>query len=283
MSDSGRIAAFFDLDGTLMPLPSLEKRFFRLLRYRKEIPAWNYFLWIAESLRLLPHGMLAAAQANKMYLRGVHAINESGERDATSSPRHNDGHQAEGQASPAPPPRIPRLPVPTFFPQGLERLACHAQQGHEIVLLSGTLEPLAQFAAAQLETELAMRGVKTAIRVCATRLEQLNDCWTGKLLGEAMSGKAKARAARELAAEMNLDLAHCFAYGDSAQDRCLLSVVGKPAAVNPSAQLQKVSWQKGWQVLHWARKKELTQRTQRNTAQSSKKAHWQEASSGTQG
>src|SRR5437879_6068329 len=52
MDKSARIAAFFDLDGTLMPLPSLERRFFRMLRKRHEIPLKNYFLWLGEALRV---------------------------------------------------------------------------------------------------------------------------------------------------------------------------------------------------------------------------------------
>ena len=38
-----RIAAFFDLDGTLIPWPSLEQRFFRMLSCRREIPLQSYF------------------------------------------------------------------------------------------------------------------------------------------------------------------------------------------------------------------------------------------------
>ena len=66
-----KVAAFFDLDGTLTPLPSLERRLFRMLRDRREIPLKNYFLWLREALELWPHGMSRVAQANKMYLRGV--------------------------------------------------------------------------------------------------------------------------------------------------------------------------------------------------------------------
>src|SRR5882762_7125678 len=68
---SGRVAAFFDLDGTLVALPSLERRLFRTLRYRREIRAKNYFLWLVEALRLMPRGINAILQGNKMYLRGV--------------------------------------------------------------------------------------------------------------------------------------------------------------------------------------------------------------------
>src|SRR5258708_17456440 len=40
---SGRVAAFFDLDGTLLARPSLERRFFFELRDQRAIPVGNYF------------------------------------------------------------------------------------------------------------------------------------------------------------------------------------------------------------------------------------------------
>jgi HAD superfamily phosphoserine phosphatase-like hydrolase len=256
---SGGVAAFFDLDGTLLGPPSLEKTFFRVLRYRRAIPARNYLLWFRETMRLVPHEISAILQANKMYLRGVQILDERGEGGGDVSSRQKDGHQAEGQA-PAPPRRNPRLPVPTFFPQAIERVARHRKQGHEIVLLSGTLEPLARGAARAMETELAERGITVTIRVIATPLEVMDGKWTGRVLGEAMFGEAKARAAKRLAEEMRLDLGQCYAYGDSMNDRWLMEAVGRPAAVNPSKDLAGIARTHGWPVLSWEAKENLTQR-----------------------
>jgi HAD superfamily phosphoserine phosphatase-like hydrolase len=255
------VAAFFDLDGTLVSLPSLERKFFRTLRYRRAIPIKNYFLWLREAARLLPRGINTILQANKMHLRGVQSIDECGEGDGIVSPWHKDGHQAEGQAS-APPRRNPRLPVPTFFAQGIERVAWHAKQGHEIVLISGTLEPLAREAARVLQGELAARGIPVKIRVLATRLEAIHGRWTGRVLGAAMFGKAKARAVKKLEKVMQLDLTQSYAYGDSAKDEAMLDAVGNPTAVNPSRRLTRVAREREWLVLRWNEKTELTQRTQ---------------------
>src|SRR4030081_68313 len=63
-----RIAAFFDLDGTLIGRPSLERRFFAQLRYRRAIPLGNYFLWLVRAAWLAPRGMQMMRHANKMYL-----------------------------------------------------------------------------------------------------------------------------------------------------------------------------------------------------------------------
>ena len=256
---SGGVAAFFDLDGTIVAPPSLERRLFRMLRYRRAIPAKNYFLWLKEAMRLMPHGINAILQADKMYLRGVQIIDERGEGDGSVSSWHKGGHQAEGQAS-APPRRNPRLPVPPFFAQAIERVSWHAQQGHEIVLLSGTIEPLAREAAGALEAKLAARGITATIRAIATRLEERDGKWTGRVLGEALFGEAKARRAKRLALEMRLDLARCYAYGDSLNDRWLMDAVGRPAAVNPSNDLLSFARTRRWPVMNWEGKEMPTQR-----------------------
>lgn len=245
---SARVAAFFDLDGTLSPLPSLEKRFFRLLRFRREISVQNYFLWLQEALKLLPRGIDCVMHSNKMYLKGVSSLDESGAENRTDSFAHKGGHQEEGQVS-TPPRRNPRRPVPLFFAEGVERVAWHARQGHAILIVSGALEPLARAAAQALEIELAAHGIATRIQVCATKLEEINGKWTGRILGEAMFGKAKARAILTLAEEMGLDLPQSWAYGDSAQDRWMLACVGNPEAVNATPQLARIAGKQGWPVL----------------------------------
>jgi phosphoserine phosphatase len=261
------IAAFFDLDGTLIPLPSLERRFFRVLRYRQEIPAKNYLLWLKEMVRLMPSGISTAMHANKVYLKGVQSLDESDGENRSDSSGHTSGHQAGGQVSAhsslVPSRRTqgnPRLPVPHFFAEGVERVAWHARQGHAIVLVSGTLEPLASAAALALVLRLAVSGITCSVGVCATRLEAVDGAWTGRILGEAMFGEAKARAVKKLAEKMQLDLSRCYAYGDGANDRWLLAAVGKPAAVNPSRKLARIAQERGWPTLRWEEKGNLTQR-----------------------
>ena len=98
---SGRIAAFFDLDGTLIAEPSAEWRFFANLRQRRAIPMRNYLLWLVRALWLAPRGLEMVRHANKMYLRGLSA-NGGGSPDYGQLPRRGSG-QAE-------------MDVPRFFP-----------------------------------------------------------------------------------------------------------------------------------------------------------------------
>ena len=231
MEKGTSVAAFFDLDGTLVPLPSLEWRFFRVLRYRKQTGVRNYFLWCVKAVQLIPGGINQILHANKMYLRCI----SFGEKDL--------------------------LKVPTFYPEAIERMVWHAERGHLIVIVSGTLEPLAERAARALEAELGERGLATKICVCATRLEVKYGRCTGRILGKAMLGEEKARAVRQIATEENFDLRRCFAYGDSANDRWMLEVVGKPAAVNPSNDLARIARRNDWPVLRWEKEKTFTQST----------------------
>jgi HAD superfamily hydrolase (TIGR01490 family) len=234
VEEHGRnIAAFFDLDGTLMALPSLEQRFFRMLRYRRAIAAKNYWLWLAEAVRLALGGASASWYGNKMYLRGV-AVDRLG--------------------------KCGLKPAPTFFGDALARVAWHARKGHTIVIVSGTLEPLANEAARAIEVELAAHGIFPAIRVCATQLEGMDGRWTGRVLGKAVFGKEKLRVVLRMAAEMKLDLAQCYAYADSSSDRWLLAAVGRPTAVNPANDLARLARIRVWPVLNWEGKENLTQR-----------------------
>jgi HAD superfamily hydrolase (TIGR01490 family) len=227
----GRVAAFFDLDGTLIARPSLEWRFFSELRQRRAIPMTNYFLSLTQAVRLAPRGIRMTTCANKMYLRGVSI------RDL------EENHLWHQQ---------PEMAAPRFFPEAMDQVAWHAKQGHRIVLVSGTLAPLAQEMAVALVVRLAVRGIVASVAVCATRLEETDGRWTGRILGDAMFGKAKGRAVRQLAAEKGFDLAQCYAYGDGADDRWMLDTVGRPVAVNPSRRLKELAGRRSWPVLAWA-------------------------------
>jgi len=261
---SGRIAAFFDLDGTLLAKPSLEKRFFAMLRSRHLIGMRNHLGWLAEAMRLAPRGIGQIMHANKMYLRGVRAdealcgtdipvccLVENGQvaRDETRGKRKEERKRQAG------------MPVLRFFHEAMQRLAWHAERGHLIVILSGTLEPLAVFVAGAVEAELRARGLANEIRVRATRLEEKHGRWTGRIVGEAMFGAAKARAIRRMAAEADLDLSQCFAYGDSSSDQWMFETVGKPIPVNPSNDLGRIARRNSWAILRWGIERSFTQRT----------------------
>ena len=240
-SHGERVAAFFDLDGTLIPTPSLEWRFLAELRRRRAIPASNYSLWLREAARLAPQGLGMVQHANKMYLRGVSVDGFSMAAGGGETERA----------------------VPHFFRPAVERVAWHAAQGHAIVLVSGTLAPLARTAAVVLAAKLAFRGISGSIEVCATELEEVDGRWTGRILGPAMFGDAKAESVKRFAREHGVRLERSYAYADSLSDLPMLEAVGRPVVVNPSRRLQRMARLKDWPILLWCERKDPAQRVQR--------------------
>jgi phosphoserine phosphatase len=81
-----------------------------------------------------------------------------------------------------------------------------------------------------------------------TVAETASGRYTGRLVGEVLHGAAKARAVAELAAREGLDLSRCAAYSDSINDIPLLSLVGRPVAVNPDSALRSEARSRGWEI-----------------------------------
>jgi alcohol-forming fatty acyl-CoA reductase len=237
-----RIAAFFDIDGTLLPAPSLERRFFATLRRSGAIPPQNYYRWLARTIQIAPRGIAAITNANKMYLRNIPTNCLGGKAISCCADSSSGNGASTRQISPN---------LPPFLAEALTQAAWHASLGHAIVLVTGTLAPLAHQAAIALMLQLVARGVTSSIAVCATRLEERNSLYTGEITGEPIFGPAKARAIRRIAAEEGFDLPRCYAYADSGSDRWMLAAVGRPAAVNPIPDLQRVAHLHGWPILHW--------------------------------
>jgi HAD superfamily phosphoserine phosphatase-like hydrolase len=174
------VGAFFDIDGTLVPPPSLEHRLLRWLLWRREVRPVSFARWTGSAVRRLLRGVDCAFGANKSYLAGVRWTAVEGWLCAQRR------HPAE------------------IYPGALGRLLWHAQQGHRVFLVSGTLAPLARALAERLPI---------AMEICATEIEIVRDRLTGNFAGSRgyVSGPAKAAAVAELARRHHLSLQDCFA------------------------------------------------------------------------
>jgi HAD superfamily hydrolase (TIGR01490 family) len=224
------VAAFFDIDGTLLAAPSLERRLLRFLRWRGDVGVRSVALGAACFLARVWRQPLAATHGNKLHLRGV------SERSLRAGLEF-----------------LRRFPLP-LFPPAVGRVAWHAAAGHRIVLLSGTLQPLAEVVAEALRLRLRQRfGFVAHLDVTATRLETRDGFLTGKVIGAAVCGPEKARVVERWAAENGICLGQSFAYGDGWLDRWMLERVGHPVAVNPSFLLATHARLRGWPALQWVR------------------------------
>jgi HAD superfamily hydrolase (TIGR01490 family) len=218
MNASAKIGAFFDLDGTLIAPPSLEWRFLAHLFARDEVSGENLARWLRHCAKTILRDRLAAIEGNKLYLAGLRA-----------------SLVAEWMAAGAP-------NSPPFFLDGMARLAWHHAQGHRIFLVTGSLAPLARAIA---------QHFPCPVKIIATEPEVFDGHWTGWPAGGHMSGNAKARAIRELAAQYGLELGESHAYGNHIADLPMLEAVGNPVAVNPSRRLARMARTRGWRIYKW--------------------------------
>jgi HAD superfamily hydrolase (TIGR01490 family) len=127
---------------------------------------------------------------------------------------------------------------PIVFGEALDRIRQHQSWGHKVFIVSASPEEVVAPIAQLLDVDEAI----------ATRAE-LDD--EGRYSGRTeryVYGAEKEVAILEVARRDHLDLAHSWAYSDSATDVPMLSVVGHPVAVNPDRELAKVAKDRGWQV-----------------------------------
>ena len=129
--------------------------------------------------------------------------------------------------------------APKVFPEMMERINDHKSQGHEIWLLTASPQGLASVMARAL----------TLTGAIGTTLEEKDGAFTGEIDGELLHGTLKAQAAIQHAREANVDLAHCYAYSDSAADIPLLESVGHPVAVNPDHTLLAHATAQSWPII----------------------------------
>jgi HAD superfamily hydrolase (TIGR01490 family) len=114
----------------------------------------------------------------------------------------------------------------------------HLDAGQRVWLVTATPVELAQIIADRL-------GLTGALGTVAETQEGV---YTGCLVGDVLHGEAKAAAVRAIAAREGLDLSRCAAYSDSINDLPMLSLVGRPVAVNPDSALRGEARQRGWEI-----------------------------------
>jgi HAD superfamily hydrolase (TIGR01490 family) len=114
----------------------------------------------------------------------------------------------------------------------------HLGAGQRVWLVTATPVELASIIADRL-------GLTGALGTVA---ESRDGVYTGHLVGSVLHGEAKAEAVRALAAAEGLDLSRCAAYSDSINDLPMLSLVGRPVAVNPDSALRIEARKRGWEI-----------------------------------
>lgn len=127
----------------------------------------------------------------------------------------------------------------TIYPGARDLVEESRRAGCRQVLVSGgldfTVRPLANYL-----------GIEDLI---VNRLEFEDGHATGRLEKPFVAGATKALLIRDFAKEHDIDLAESYAYSDSYSDYAMLTVVGRPTAVNPDLRLRALARSYDWPVV----------------------------------
>ena len=131
---------------------------------------------------------------------------------------------------------------PLVYDEAVSLIEEHHLAGRDVIIVSASgsevVEPIGELLGAD--------------GVVATQMQIVDGRYTGEIDYYAY-GKNKAKALRRLAEEHNYDLDRSYAYSDSITDVHMLEVVGHPYAVNPDRDLRKEANARGWPVLVFTR------------------------------
>lgn len=126
-----------------------------------------------------------------------------------------------------------------LVPHMVERIEEHRRAGHALALLSSSTNYLAEPLARDLRVE----------HLLVTRLEVVDGRFTGRPIAPVCYGRGKVHWATAFAGEQQIDLAESFFYTDSVTDLPVLELVGHPRIVNPDRLLRREARRRGWQIV----------------------------------
>jgi phosphoserine phosphatase len=126
----------------------------------------------------------------------------------------------------------------------LSRVTLHValagnESGDAVVLLTGTIDPIAQALARRLDVR----------HVCATLCSERNGRYLAQPPETHPFGAAKLGLSRQLAAQIGVDLKTATAYGDSRHDLYLLEAVSEAVAVSPDGGLLAAAVARDWEII----------------------------------
>lgn len=129
-----------------------------------------------------------------------------------------------------------------IFPQALDLIKKHQMKGHEVILISGSIDCLLRIIKEYI-------GIKFVI---ATVLKVENDRYTGEVMGPVIHGESKVSAILNFISEHDYSLEESYAYSDDVSDLPLLQLAQNPVAVNPNKKLRKIAQLEGWPISYFS-------------------------------
>ena len=215
--------AFFDVDGTL--LSSTIAHCYIWLRTSSLSPI-HKFLWtigfLPKIVSYLILDRISRVRFNKVFYRNYCGMDAAAVKALATDMFENYLRQK-------------------IFPEAVSQIEEHKEQGHHVVLLTGSLDFIVRPIAEYL-------GVDS---VLAAELVEDDGKFTGELTTEPLIGEQKAIALKKFAKQAGISPDVCYAYSDSQSDLPMLEAVGNPVAVNPSKALRQKALETDWEIHEW--------------------------------
>jgi HAD superfamily hydrolase (TIGR01490 family) len=217
------VAAFFDLDGTLLSANSASLWLQRERRHGRV--TLRQTLQAVGFIGAYHFGVVDIEDAMREALRTIRGETEENVRTWTREwfeqevvPRH----EARGARA---------------------VLEAHRARGHRLVLLTSS-SPY----------ESALAGRYFGLDGClSSRYEVVDGRFTGEPVLPLCYGAGKVTRAEEFAVREGIDLSRSYFYTDSNTDLPMLERVGRPRVVSPDVRLRWTAWRRGWPVFDWSR------------------------------
>lgn len=212
------VAAFFDIDGTLIArnsAPLYMRHLRRTGQARRRDVAWTLYYLLRYKFGLLDIDGTIGESMRFVLGKDERAVRE----DAA-------GWYARD---------VRRL----LYPQMRALVDAHRRLGHVPVLATSATRYLAEPIAADLGIE----------HYLVTQLVVRDGAFTGEAIRPVCYGDGKVHWARRLAEREGFPLGESYFYTDSITDLPLLEAVGHPRIVNPDPPLRRLAQRKGWPVL----------------------------------
>ncbi|NUS45611.1 MAG: HAD-IB family hydrolase [Mycobacteriaceae bacterium] len=218
--NQGRIAAFFDLDKTVIAKPStlaFSRPFYQGgLLNRRAVLEGSY----AQFLMLVSGADHDQIERMRKYLAAMCTGWDVAQVRAIVAETLHE------------------VVDPLVYAEAADLIADHKIRGHDVVIVSASGEEVVAPIAVAIGAD----------HTAATRMDIEDGKYTGEIDFYCYS-ENKVVAIEKLAAREGYDLSRCFAYSDSITDLPMLKAVGHPTAVNPDRGLRREAAARGWPIL----------------------------------
>ena len=220
-SMTGEIAAYFDLDGTLLDASS-EKTLTGQLAFRRpwRIPL-GATMWTMGFMGNLLRGRSvydAARNRGHFCLASWEVLERYSEQIASQN-------------------LIQKVPQ-----EALDCISWHKGQGHRVVLVTATIAPMAEAMGAKLEVD--------TIYGCGPKIRK--GILSGSEKGWSVPRrKGKVPVVQKDAKENGHDLSLCYGYGNTMADTWFMRKTGNPIAINPDKKMKNLADKNGWECRIW--------------------------------